>query len=162
MINLTYNEKKIVQMLLEKGNITDTGISAKLNISKQAIGKIRKKLEEKKIIQGYSINVDLKSIGIDLISIIKINIKSGGLNINNEIKKFISTNTDIIRAHTIIFSKPGIILVCGFSNLDQLNIFVKEMADNLYVEVEEVFVSKIDDTLKDSYSDLVKGLLKRT
>ena len=160
MVNLTYNEKRVLQLLIEKGNTTNTEICSKLKISKQAVGKIRKKLEENKLIIGYSINLDLKTLGVELLCIIKIIFKVSNPQIQNDFKKWVNTQTDIINARTVFLSQPGMILACGFSDIDNLESFVKELSENAYLSIEEVLVSKIDGILKDSYNDLVKNILK--
>ena len=160
MIKLTLNEKKVLSLLLEKGNITNTEICSRLKISKQAVGMIRKKLEDNKLIKGYSINLDLKILGIDIFCIIKIKFKVFNNNFHNEIRKWINTKNDIITAHAIFLNSPGIVMVCGFQNLDKLNLFVRELSENPNVTVDDVLISNVDDVLKDSNEELVKGHLK--
>jgi len=44
---LTKNEKEVLKLLLSNGKLSDTSIAEKLDISTQATGRIRKRLEEK-------------------------------------------------------------------------------------------------------------------
>ena len=62
---LTKNEKRVLKLLLEDARLSDTSISNKLNISNQAVGRIRKKLEEE-IIENYTLNINLKKLKINL------------------------------------------------------------------------------------------------
>ncbi len=66
---LTKNEKKVLKLLIDNAKLSDTSIANKLNISSQAIGRIRKKLEEE-IIDGYTIELDLKKLGLNSLSLI--------------------------------------------------------------------------------------------
>ena len=47
MVSLTKNEKQTLKMLLDNGRISDVEMASKLKITTQAVGKIRKGLEEK-------------------------------------------------------------------------------------------------------------------
>jgi len=62
---LTKNEKKVLKLLLDNAKLSDTYIAKKLNISSQAIGRIRKKLEEE-IINGYILDLDYSKININM------------------------------------------------------------------------------------------------
>jgi DNA-binding Lrp family transcriptional regulator len=68
---LTKNEKKILKLLIDNAKLSDTSIAQKLNISSQAVGRIRKKLEEE-IIKKYSIELDLEKLGLKSLSLIDI------------------------------------------------------------------------------------------
>ncbi len=70
---LTKNEKKVLKLLIDNAKLSDTSIANKLNISSQAIGRIRKKLEED-IIKGYTVELDLKKLGLNTVSLIELNI----------------------------------------------------------------------------------------
>jgi DNA-binding Lrp family transcriptional regulator len=63
-MKLTNNEKKVLKLLLDDGRIADATMATSLKISTQAIGKIRKKLEENGVIEGYSCNVSFEKLGI--------------------------------------------------------------------------------------------------
>jgi len=62
---LTKNEKKVLILLIDNAKLSDTSIANQLNISSQAIGKIRRKLEEE-IIEKYTIELNLKKLGLNL------------------------------------------------------------------------------------------------
>jgi DNA-binding Lrp family transcriptional regulator len=66
----TKNEKKVLKLLIDNAKLSDTSIAQKLNISSQAIGRIRKKLEEE-IIKKYSIELDLGKLGLKTLSLIE-------------------------------------------------------------------------------------------
>lgn len=63
-MNLTQNEQKVLKHLIDDGRATDMEIAKKLNISSQAVGKIRKKLEAENIILGYEAKLNLEKIGV--------------------------------------------------------------------------------------------------
>ena len=55
-------------MLLENSRISDREIASKINISSQAVGKIRRKLEST-IIDSYSLDLDYYKLGIRIFAI---------------------------------------------------------------------------------------------
>ena len=62
---LTKNEKKVLKLLIGNAKLSDTSIANQLNISSQAVGQIRKKLEEE-IIEGYTVNINPSKLGINV------------------------------------------------------------------------------------------------
>jgi DNA-binding Lrp family transcriptional regulator len=74
-MKLTKNEKELLKLLLDNGRIADVDMAAQLRISTQAVGKIRKKLEENGVIEGYSCQVNYEKLGLNVfaLSLIKIN-----------------------------------------------------------------------------------------
>lgn len=70
---LTKNEKKVLQLLLENSRVSDTDIAKKLNISSQAVGRIRKELEEE-LITNYSLDINIDKVGIKVCTIIRFDI----------------------------------------------------------------------------------------
>ena len=72
MVNLTRNEKKTLNLLLENGRISDTEIAKRLKITKQAVGKIRRKLETLDIIKGYRVELDYGKLGINTFALVVV------------------------------------------------------------------------------------------
>ncbi len=68
-MKLTKNERRTLKFLIENGRATDADIARSLNITPQAIGKIRKKLETEGIIKGYTTTVDYEKIGITVMAV---------------------------------------------------------------------------------------------
>ncbi len=69
MIKLTRNERKTLKFLIQNGRISDAEIARKLNITAQAVGKIRRKLEDDGIIKSYTTHVDYQKLGINVFAI---------------------------------------------------------------------------------------------
>ena len=68
-MKLTKNEKRTLKFLIEKGRAADADIARTLNITPQAVGKIRKKLENEGIIKGYTTSVDYEKVGINVMAV---------------------------------------------------------------------------------------------
>ncbi|RLI86227.1 MAG: hypothetical protein DRO76_04265 [Candidatus Altiarchaeales archaeon] len=68
-MKLTRNDRRVLKFLIENGRIPDADIARSLNITPQAVGKIRRKLESDGIIKGYSTIVDYEKLGINVLAI---------------------------------------------------------------------------------------------
>jgi len=68
-MKLTRNDRRVLKILIENGRIPDADIARSLNITPQAVGKIRRKLESNGIIKGYSTIVDYEKVGIHVLAI---------------------------------------------------------------------------------------------
>jgi len=68
-MKLTKNDRRVLKILIENGRIPDADIARSLNITPQAVGKIRRKLESNGIIKGYSTIVDYEKLGIHVLAI---------------------------------------------------------------------------------------------
>ncbi len=75
-MKLTRNEKGVLKLLLENGRIADVDMASKLKISTQAVGKIRRKLEEKNVITGYTCNLNLEKLGLNVLTLTLTKFKS--------------------------------------------------------------------------------------
>ncbi len=63
-IRLTRNDKYVLKQLIGHGRISDSATAEKIGVTPQAVLKIRNKLEEAGIIEGYTPNVNYKKLGI--------------------------------------------------------------------------------------------------
>lgn len=90
---LTKNEKKILKLLVDNAKLSDTAIGKQLGLTSQAVGRIRKKLEEE-IIKKYSIELDLEKLGLKSISLMELNYNKED---EEEIKKGIHTCPKMIK-----------------------------------------------------------------
>ncbi len=70
MINLTLREKQVLEELIKNCKISDQEIARKLKTSRPTILKIRKKLEKKDIIKGYTSLIDFEKIGLNLQAVV--------------------------------------------------------------------------------------------
>ncbi len=68
-MKLTKNDRRVLKFLIENGRTQDADISRNLNITPQAVGKIRRKLESEGIIKGYSTQVDYRKLGVNVLAV---------------------------------------------------------------------------------------------
>lgn len=70
MVNLTLREKQVLTELIKNCKTSDQEIARKLKTSRPTILKIRKRLEKKGIIKGYTSLIDFEKIGLNLQAVI--------------------------------------------------------------------------------------------
>lgn len=155
----TKNEKKVLKLLLENSRLSDKIMSQKLGITSQAVGRIRKHLE-KTIIKKYSIELDLKKLGINLFETRKFKI------IPNEtypnINKFEEEITKIPHCYFLARTTEGIntYLAClAFANMDEFQELIREQKNKSEVakgmEMEKPTFFLTDEILKLSLRDII-------
>lgn len=154
---LTKNEKKVLKLLIDNAKLSDTSIAKKLNISSQAIGRIRKKLEEE-IIKGYTLDLDLSKLGINSFFICKVKLTSEGKDLGKkEIERKLLENKNIITLFNLIGDDSSYILIGGFKDIDELDSFFsgREMEKlHILINCTELKPLNYKNILKNNFKDL--------
>jgi DNA-binding Lrp family transcriptional regulator len=73
---LTENDKVVLTKILDSKRIPDSDIATTMGLSPQAVFKIRNKLEDCGIIQGYMPIINFKKIGINVMIVLIIRLTS--------------------------------------------------------------------------------------
>ncbi|RMF06701.1 Lrp/AsnC family transcriptional regulator [Candidatus Woesearchaeota archaeon] len=160
-MQLTKNDRKTLMLLLENGRITDTEIASKLKITKQAVGKIRRKLEKEGIIKGYKVNIDYERLGIKSFAIATAVLSREGMQ-----KGFLEAEENLTRnPHVInIFRVPSgditHIIIYGFEDLDELTNYFHRMPDDS-VDIKKIHVCSHIGLVKNDPTELIKEILNR-
>jgi len=157
-MKLTKNEKKVLKLLLENGKVSDSSIAAKLKISSQAVGKIRRKLE-KNVISSYTVKLDYSKLGIRIfaISLSKVTQKGldkGELWIGEVLRKI----DNVIQVYRLPNSNYTHIILYGFKDIGELDEFFhsdkNRQAVHKYIENKELFTFSNGSLMKDDPSSL--------
>ena len=165
MVKLTINEKKTLKFLLENGRISDTEIAKNLRITKQAVGKIRRKLEESGIVKGYTAKMDYGKLGLNTFAfaILRFTPKSwedmGELGIEEKIANL----PHVIDVYRIPEGSATHIALCGFRNLAELDEYfrtVKSVSSlNQYIQVEKIYIFSHHGFIKNSPVELLHKII---
>mgnify|MGYP006220982933 CR=1 FL=1 len=123
MIKLTKNEKKVLNILLKNAKTSDSQIAQKLKISSQAVGKIRRRLEDK-VIDSYTIQLKYPKIGIEtfaisLSKITEIGLEEGEL----EIEQKLLQSPNIIQVYRLPNAESTHIILYGFRDISEMDDF---------------------------------------
>jgi DNA-binding Lrp family transcriptional regulator len=63
---------KILNLLMEDARLSHREIAAKLGVSPTTVGKVLKKLEDDKVVQGYTTMVDWSKLGYDSVMCLQL------------------------------------------------------------------------------------------
>jgi DNA-binding Lrp family transcriptional regulator len=150
--NLTKREKQVLIELLKDGKISDQEIARKLKTSRPTVFKIRKRLEDEKIIKDYLPLVDFQKLGFSLQAAILYRWKDYSK--TNELEKtikFINSQNEVV----LFIKGEGLgsktdLIISVHKDLKEYESFIRklkyEWKDN--VEDVEVFLSSFDSVSK--------------
>ena len=85
IFKLTVNQKDVLHKIIRQGRISDTKISQEMNISQQAVFKIREHLEHIGVIEGYTPLINFEKVGINVLHFMGVAVKS---KLWNQFKEF--------------------------------------------------------------------------
>ncbi|MFQ5647835.1 MAG: Lrp/AsnC family transcriptional regulator [Candidatus Aenigmatarchaeota archaeon] len=165
MVKLTQNEKRALKMLIENGRVSDTKIAKQLRVTKQAVGKIRRKLEESGIITGYSTQVDYGKVGINTfaVAVLKFNIKSWEEMGELGIERKITDLPHVIDVYRIPQGSATHIALCGFRSLTELDEYFHTLktsaAYNQYLEMKDIYIFSHHSLLKNTPAQLLQKVI---
>jgi DNA-binding Lrp family transcriptional regulator len=158
---LTKHEKEVLKLLLDNGKLSDTSLAEKLNISTQAIGRIRKRLEED-VIKKYSVELDTNLLGLKIISLIKFKLNNLNPKQTEEVEKEMIKDKQVINILKLTPGNGEYIITCGCNSLEELdNVMLgKKLDGEKYIhEFKEVYTFPLNHVLKGSFEDLSNKLI---
>ncbi|ODS40167.1 MAG: hypothetical protein A7315_09375 [Candidatus Altiarchaeales archaeon WOR_SM1_79] len=157
-MKLSNNERHVLKLLLKNGRVTDTEISKKLGITAQGVGKIRKKLEDKGIIKGYSVRLDYSGLGINVFAIGLFKFVSGrwGRSEDRDIKERIK-GEHIIATYRVPEGDVTHIVVYGFRTLEELDDYFQNLQNQRkeVSELKKLYIFSEKSLIKDSAEQLL-------
>ena len=142
---MSFDEKdeKILKHLLVDARQSARQLAHKLNISTVTMISRLKKLEEKKIIQGYTVRLNHSALGYDITGIIEVTTTKGKMvEIEDEIAK-----TENVCAVYDITGNAYIMVIGKFKNRTSLSEFVKKISS--IPNVENTITHLVLNTVKE-------------
>src|SRR3989344_1183905 len=128
---LTKNDKKALGLLLVNARVSDSEIASKIGLSPQGVRKIRMKLE-KEYIQEYRTILNYEKIGINVFAIAQIRV------LNREMLK----GKHVIGEFEINEADISHILILGFSSIEELDDYKKQIAKDAEIQKINVISRK--------------------
>lgn len=163
MERLTQREKQVLIELIKNSKIGDQDIARKLKTSRPTVFKIRKRLENKGFIKGYTTVIDFEKIDLNIQAVIFYRWKD------------YSKSEDLEKIITFIKSLPEVMLfvkgegvgsktdmlISIHHDLKDYEMFIRKIKFEWkdYVENVEVFLSSVDGIFK--YYDLSSPILSK-
>lgn len=138
-------DTKILKNLLVDARLSARQLAYKLGFSTVTVLTRIKKLEQKKIITGYTARLDHQMLGYDLTAIIEIKTNQGKM---LEIENKIAENENVCAVYDIT-GQADVLLICKFKNRDDLSHFVKNISAISNVEDTETHI--VLNTMKEDF-----------
>lgn len=158
-MKLTKNEKKVLKLLLDNSRVSDSTIADQLKISSQAVGKIRRKLEQQ-VISGYSVDIHAAKLGIRTYAIALAKLTEKGMDEGElQVEKTLLTNPHIISVYRIPKGDITHMLFCGFHNLTEFDDFfhsakIKQELHR-FLEIRDLYAFSHHSLIKNNLSQLL-------
>lgn len=159
---LTKNEKGVLKLLLGNAKLSDTSVAKELNISSQAVGRIRERLEED-VIKKYILDLDSKMLGVNIIAIIKMTFKDLENEDIKEIEKEIINLPEVLFFLKTMSGDEEHIIITGFKDMEELERFSNEKKKNHkysnYCIIKEIIPLPLNCILKMSSIGLYNKMI---
>ncbi|MEC4848491.1 MAG: Lrp/AsnC family transcriptional regulator [Nitrosarchaeum sp.] len=129
-------DTKIIKNLLVDARLSARQLAHKIGLSTVTVLSRIKKLEQKKIITGYTARLDHQILGYDLTAIIEVKTTKGKM---LEIENKIAENENVCAVYDIT-GPADILVISKFKNRDDLSKFVKSLSTIANVENTETHI----------------------
>ena len=143
-MRLDKTDEKILKNLMKDARLSARQLALKLGISTVTTISRVKKLENQKIIKGYTARVDHEKIGYDITAIIEIIAKKNVLEIENKLSKI-----DNVCCVYDITGNTDTIIVVKFKEREELSDFVKSLSS--MTNVENTITHVVLNTAKEDF-----------
>ena len=149
---LSKNEKEVVRILVKRGVVPDVDIAKQLNITTQAVGKIKDRLEKRGIIKGYAPVLDYNKLGIHVyaIALIKVRWELVRNKTEEEIKEeMLKERGPLINMFSVQKNDITHIAFYGFRELSEADRFFNDM--QMYhkeIELKDTFIFSASSIIK--------------
>ncbi len=163
--HLTKNDQEVLKNIILNAKIPDTDIAKKLNLSPQAVFKIRHKLEESGIIKGYEPVLDLKKLGIEVMVVVVIKLTPDVWEnySDSQISEKIRSIPYVMHAYRVLESDASHILLLGFKDLAQMDKYLAKMQTKFSreVEIKHIYPFATEKIITHSPAGLVYEILDK-
>lgn len=161
-MKLTKNDRKLLTILLKDARTTDVDIAKKLGVTPQAVGKIRRKLEDEGIIKGYEAKLDYKKLGINVFAIAKFRIRpESWKTMTEETIRARVSGPHIISFYRLTEGDITHMLLYGFRDLEDLDHYfhVLQTERGHISELRRMYVFSADSIVKESPAELFTKII---
>ena len=129
-------DTKIIKNLLVDARLSARQLAYKIGLSTVTVLSRIKKLEQKKIITGYTARLDHQILGYDLTAIIEVKTTKGKM---LEIESKIAENENVCAVYDVT-GPSDVLVISKFKNRDELSKFVKSLSAIPNVENTETHI----------------------
>jgi Lrp/AsnC family transcriptional regulator, leucine-responsive regulatory protein len=160
---LTENDRVVLKKILDSKRIPDSDIATTMGLSPQAIFKIRNKLEDSGIIQGYRPIIDFKKIGINvmIVLIIRLTSKIWREFSDDQISERIAKTPYVIDAYRVADAQASHILILGFRDTNQKEQYIAHIQTKFAeeIQIKEMYTFSVDKIICQSPLGLLHEII---
>ena len=138
-------DTKIIKNLLVDARLSARQLAYKIGLSTVTVLSRIKKLEQKKIITGYSARLNHQILGYDLTAIIEVKTTKGKM---LEIESKIGENENVCAVYDVT-GQSDVLVISKFKSRDELSNFVKSLFTIPNVENTETHI--VLNTIKEDF-----------
>lgn len=136
---------KILKNLLADARLSSRQLAHRLGLSTVTVITRIKKLEQKKVITGYSTRLNHQSLGYDLTAIIEVTVGKGQM---IEVEEKIAKIENVCAVYDIT-GQADVIVIGKFKSRQELSGFVKELST--IPNVEKTITHMVLNTIKEDF-----------
>lgn len=144
-MSLDKKDEQILKLLLSDSRQSARQLSLRMGLSTVTTISRIKKLEEKKIIQGYTVRLDHETLGYELTAVIEITTNKGKM---LEIENLIAKQDNVIAVYDITGGADTLV-IAKFKERKSLSTFVKKIS--AMSNVENTITNIVLNTIKEDY-----------
>ncbi|MBD3164901.1 winged helix-turn-helix transcriptional regulator [Candidatus Woesearchaeota archaeon] len=161
-MKLNNNEKKLLGLIVNSPKISNTELSKHLKVTAQGIGKIKKNLINKGMINRYETILDYEKIGIRFFVFALVKIMPKAFRKYTEDIKKIFADPHIITLINIPQTSITNIILFGFRDVNEYDNYFKFLQSKLpgLIEIKESYVFSNDSFVKNTASGLFIKMIK--
>jgi DNA-binding Lrp family transcriptional regulator len=148
-------DKKILYLISENINVTNSFISNKLNLSEEAVRIRLKNLEKRKIILNYRVFLNPKPLGLTEFALF-MNFDSFDKALDKKLEGYFNANKEVVFANRLV-GKYKVGLSIYAKSINELYAFIDDMKKVFQNNLKETSIVIIFST--EYYSHLPKGIL---
>jgi len=152
---LNEKDKKILKELIINGRISYADLGRKVHMTRQSVYSRIKSLQHRGIISGFTVNVDKKKLGLNIIAYILMDAELKAFK-SKEIESLIQL-PQITEIHHI-FGRHNIILEVRAKDMNELSDLIKKIHEFPYIRKTETLI--VHTTRKYKPQHAVEGILK--
>jgi DNA-binding Lrp family transcriptional regulator len=162
---LTEHDRDVLRTIIEHAKIPDSKIADTMGISPQAVFKIRSKLEDLGIIQGYTPIIDFKKIGIQVLAILVIRVLPPVWEKYSDelVSERISKIPYLISAYRVADAQASHILHMGFRDTVQKEQYIAQIQTKYAndIEIKEVYTFSTDKIITQNPISLLNEIIDK-
>lgn len=148
---LDHIDRQIISLLQENYRLSNVALAEKVGLTSSTVHERVKKLEKKRIIEGYVALVNPKAIGKPILAFIRLVVgaTSDFSRSKQDVAQVCLTESDVLECHTLA-GEDDYLLKVRVANTEALEILIERLRSKAQVSnsVTSIVLSSFKDTLK--------------